>query len=215
MSYIKIYFGNKPVYLCNELTAKLKQLKEKKDTIYVDSLSNYYLQSIPRDIEKPENNAAILYNKDLSELREAFFNQFKLIKAGGGVVYNENNEILLIFRKGKWDLAKGKIDEEENIEECALREVKEETGLTEVKLGSLLTITYHVYSERGTLIMKESHWFLMNGNSNESLIPQVEEGITDIVWAKKEDLAKYTENIYPAIIDVLNASGINQASLFT
>jgi 8-oxo-dGTP pyrophosphatase MutT (NUDIX family) len=52
-----------------------------------------------------------------------------IIKAGGGIVVNEQNEVLLIYRRGKWDLPKGKLDDGETIEECALREVKEETGL--------------------------------------------------------------------------------------
>lgn len=206
MSYIKIYFGTKPVFLCDELTEELDLLKEKKDTIYQESLSNYILQAMPKDIEKPEYNAGIIFHDDLAQLKEVFFDQFQVIQAGGGVVYNEKEEILLIFRNGKWDLPKGKADEGEDIEECAAREVKEETGLKEVSVGPKSTITWHVYSERGTLILKETHWYLMTATVNAMLIPQVAEGITEILWADKSDLPKYTVNTFPAIIDVLEAS---------
>ncbi|MEO6136634.1 MAG: NUDIX domain-containing protein [Ginsengibacter sp.] len=204
MSYIKIYFENKPVFLCDTLTKELIELREKDDTIFMDSLSNYDLQSMPREIQKPNFNQGIIYNENLDELKSAFFEHFTIIKAGGGLVRNNDEEILLIFRRGKWDLPKGKLDEGESLEECALREVAEETGLTKIELGEKISITYHTYVERGTLILKESHWFNMKAFGTGLLIPQTEEDILEIIWAKKENLAKYKANTFPAIIELLD-----------
>ena len=71
-----------------------------------------------------------------------------IIVAAGGLVWNEKNELLMIFRQGKWDLPKGKLDDGETIEECAVREVVEETGLKEVKLGGFIGITQHEYYDK-------------------------------------------------------------------
>jgi len=51
----------------------------------------------------------------------------------------------MIFRRGKWDLPKGKLDKGETLEQCAVREVREETGLKKIKLQSPLMTTYHTY----------------------------------------------------------------------
>ncbi len=61
-----------------------------------------------------------------------------LILAAGGLVLNEKGEVLFMFRKGKWDLPKGKLDPGETMDACALREVMEETGLVQVELKNFL-----------------------------------------------------------------------------
>lgn len=200
-----IYFGNKPVILTDELVAveKRKELKESDKIVYMEGISNYNVQSISKEIEKPDYDRGILYHENLQELKDHFFEQFVVIKAGGGIVRNEREEILLILRKGKWDLPKGKLDRGETIEECAVREVKEETGLTEATLGEPAGITYHTYVEKGTRILKESHWFEMISDSAQTLIPQIEEAISEIKWVAKEDLSEYMKNTYATIENLL------------
>ena len=202
-----IYFGDKPVFLTDELASdKRKILKEEDATIYMEGISNYNVQSICTEIEKPAFERGIIFHDNLQELKDHFFAQFEIVKAGGGVVGNEKGEILLIFRRGKWDLPKGKIDTGETIEDCAVREVKEETGLTDVELGKPITITYHTYVDKGTRILKESHWYAMKANSAEILIPQTEEDILEIKWVSDEDLAECLKNTYSTIKDVLERS---------
>jgi len=101
-----------------------------------------------------------------------------LIRAGGGLVENEKGEVLFMFRRGKWDLPKGKLDPGETLESCALREVKEETGVSQLELIQFLLVTEHEYEERGLFILKETHWYRMKTTSHESLIPQTEEDIS-------------------------------------
>ena len=131
----------------------------------------------------------------------------KTIIAAGGLVFNSQQELLMIFRKGKWDLPKGKLDEGETIEECAVREIKEETGLTTVELGKGLGITVHNYTENGEKIEKETHWFRMVAPGVQPLIPQAEEDITAIEWINKKKLAPCLQNTYTNIAAIIARSG--------
>lgn len=127
------------------------------------------------------------------------------IIAAGGIITNENDEILMIFRRGKWDLPKGKLDEGESIEECAVREVREETGLDEVTITGFIGITYHDYFEPriNEDVHKESHWYAMAAAPGQKLVPQTEEDIAYIEWVRKEILDIYLNNSYPTITDIL------------
>jgi ADP-ribose pyrophosphatase YjhB (NUDIX family) len=127
----------------------------------------------------------------------------KVIMAAGGIVENENGEILLIYRKKHWDLPKGKLDENENLEECAVREVKEETGLKNIHLGKFIEETVHEYEENGDRITKKTAWYKMIGSSLDKLTPQTEEQIEEIVWVKKNELTPYMELSYPNIVHIL------------
>ncbi len=130
--------------------------------------------------------------------------QKKKIIAAGGLVFNEQNELLMIYRREKWDLPKGKLDEGETIETCAVREVEEETGIKVDELNKLLDITFHEYFDTyvNDDVIKETHWYLMKASSNQSLIPQTEEDITAIKWVDKTELAECLQNSYDTIIAI-------------
>lgn len=130
----------------------------------------------------------------------------KKIIAAGGLVFNDNEALLMIFRRGKWDLPKGKLDEGETIEQCAVREVQEETGLQNITLDSFLGTTHHEYFEPriNSDVFKETHWFKMHAIGTQSLIPQTEEDIEQIEWVDKKDIMEKLQNTYPNIIDIIN-----------
>jgi mutator protein MutT len=136
-------------------------------------------------------------------LKKAFLKKFTFIQAAGGLVINEKKEILIIFRRGKWDLPKGKLDKGETLENCAVREVEEETGLKNINLVSALTITYHTYHEGTRFFLKESHWYLMNVSGDQKLVPQTTEGIHEIKWVEPVELKQYMKNSFPSVTDVL------------
>ena len=152
-----------------------------------------------------EENAGI-ESCDLS-LSDMSNGKIILIKAAGGLVINENKEILFMFRRGKWDLPKGKLDPGESLESCAQREVKEETGISYVELVRFLIITEHEYEEKGKIILKETHWWLMKTNSHQQLKPQAEEDITGVKWISPADFKIVQQNTYPSILEILRAGG--------
>jgi len=203
MSYITIYFEDKPVFLCDEITKEINEYRHHPDAVFIDELSTAAINSLLHEIKKPQFHAGIIYNKDFSSLKANFIKHFHLILAAGGLIKNEKEKILMILRRGKWDLPKGKLDPGETLENCAIREVEEETGLEKPEIIRPLKITYHTYVEFGKHILKETHWYLMKATGDEKLIPQTEEQISDIIWAKKEDLKQYLSNTYPTIEMVL------------
>lgn len=129
----------------------------------------------------------------------------KKIIAAGGLVSNENNELLMIYRRGKWDLPKGKLDEGESIEQCAVREVQEETGLADITLQNLVGITYHEYFDTyiNADVTKETHWYAMQAAPGQQLVPQTTEDIEEIEWVRKEILEIYLNNTYANIVDII------------
>jgi 8-oxo-dGTP pyrophosphatase MutT (NUDIX family) len=209
---VPIFFGDKPVYLCDELNDELKELLHHPDAVFIDELSSNAVNSLLHEIKNPDFHAAVVLHSDLKALKKAVWKHFKIIKAGGGLVLNEKNQILFIFRKGHWDLPKGKLDKGETIEECAVREVKEETGLNRIILGKALTTTFHTYDEFGKHILKESYWYFMKGDSEEELVPQTEESITAIGWKNQDELSSILPGAYPSIRQVIKQAGDFSAS---
>ena len=134
----------------------------------------------------------------------------KTVPAAGGIVINERGEVLIIYRHSKLDLPKGHLDKGESFEACALREVKEETGLKELVLGRYIGTTTHEYYDRilGTDAIKEVHWFEMKTTGREKLSPQVAEGIEWIKWVGRDELARHLKNSYPNIIEIIGQAGL-------
>lgn len=119
----------------------------------------------------------------------SYFNLIKqkfdrFIVAAGGIVFveKEPNKILSIIRNGKFDLPKGKVENNESIEEAAVREVMEETGIKDIRLLKNIYESYHVYFINGQSILKKTYWFSMTTNVGNILKPQFEEGIEKVFW---------------------------------
>ena len=204
--FIKIYFNDKPLFLCDAIDAAIQSFVHHDDTVFIEELNVHAIKAMIHEMEQPKVHAGIFFYKNLEELKKKFFAKFVLVPAAGGVVKNEKNEILMIFRRGKWDLPKGKLDKKETPEEGAIREVKEETGLKNLKLLSLLTVTYHTYQEGTRHMLKESHWFMMKSKSSQPLLPQAEEQIAMVRWAPKDEIPVYLLNSYASIADVLQVA---------
>lgn len=138
-------------------------------------------------LEKTQRlSSIIVYHKDVEKLHADFESLFKILEAGGGVVANEQEEILTMFRRGSWDLPKGKIDKGETKEAAAIREVQEETGLQVVELGDFLLETNHTYkSRKGKRIIKRTYWYKMTTKEMD-LKPEIEEDIELCEWMTAE-----------------------------
>ena len=199
---VKIYFGEKPVYLCNELTPALKELLHHPEAVFIDETSTAAINSLLHEIKKPGFHAGVVLNDDLEKLKKSFFKHFTKIEAAGGIVQNDAKEILFIFRRDKWDLPKGKMEKKEEPETCAMREVEEETGVKNLVLKKKVGETYHTYDEFGKHMLKTTHWFYFTCKKQDT-IPQTEEDITEIQWFKTRDIKKPVQNTYDNIKDIL------------
>ena len=205
--HIKIYFGDKPVYLCDELNEELQEILHHPDAVFMDEISNAGIKSLLHEIVKEEFHAGVLLNNNLKELKKAFFKNFTTIEAAGGIVENDKKELLFIFRQGKWDLPKGKVEKGEDIEATAEREVEEETGVTQLKMKKKIGETYHTYNAFGKHFIKTTHWFHMTCPSKQEVKPQTEEDIAEVKWVKVKDINEPLENTYPSIKDILTQWG--------
>ena len=198
-----VYFGEKPCFITAHMNERLYALCSWGGTIIVNQPSPAAVLQTIHDLDRTDAEAAIILTNRVDYYWSFFKEQFTCIDAAGGLVTNENDELLFIFRKGRWDLPKGKLDAGESLEACAVREVQEETGLQLVELGPHLCNTWHVYHERGAYILKQSIWYKMTASSNEILVPQTEEDITSIKWIPQEELSEIMSDTYPSIREVL------------
>lgn len=201
--YIKIYFNDKPLFLCDNVDETIEPYLHHDDAVFIDELDSHTVKSMIHEMQVDKVHAGVFFHTDFEALKKAFVKKFTLVKAAGGLVLNEQKEILLIFRRGSWDLPKGKLDKGETLEQCAVREVEEETGATNVKLLSPLSITYHTYHEGARFILKESHWYNMSVGGEQKLTPQMEEDIQEIKWVAADKLPNYMKKSFPSVADVL------------
>lgn len=131
--------------------------------------------------------------------------RYRIVEAGGGIVVNKKGEILFIFRRGKWDLPKGKLEKHEKVKSGAIREVEEECGITQPIIREELITTFHKFKNKGRECLKKTHWFIMDYEGEEELIPQLEEDITKVKWMGQEKFGKVYDNTFSSIGDVLDA----------
>lgn len=149
-------------------------------------------------------NMQIFHHDQPIEIRskeafDLFARDFRIIHAAGGIVRNEAHEILMIFRLGKWDFPKGKVEEGEQLAEAALREVQEETGLHDITLKEPLPSTFHTYELHGEPILKETHWYAMQA-PKQPLTPQTAEDISQAVWVPIEKVDANMQDSYPSLV---------------
>ena len=201
--YIKIYFDEKPVFLCNEINKEINEILHHPDVVFVDEISVPAIRSMLHEIRKAEFHTGVLWNPDLEKLKSVFFKNFTAVHAAGGIVQNSDKEFLFIFRLGKWDLPKGKMDGNETAEDCALREITEETGIKDLKLKKKAGETYHTYTEFGKHFLKITTWFYITCPAEQVPVPQTIENITEAKWIKTKNIKEPMRNTYASIKDIL------------
>ena len=201
----KIYFSNKPLFLVNKITKELDEYLHHDDTVFIDEFNSHTVKAMIHEMEANQIHAGVFLHEDADAMLKAFKKKLVLVTAAGGFVHTPDDHVLMIFRRGKWDLPKGKLDPGEDLETCAIREVKEETGIHELQSKGSLCTTYHTYHEFGKHILKESHWFLMESPGKDSFMPQLEEDIEKCEWVAIDKLAPYLENTHASVIDVVQA----------
>jgi 8-oxo-dGTP pyrophosphatase MutT (NUDIX family) len=137
------------------------------------------------------------------KLLKSLKKEFKYIEAAGGIVRNSKDEILLIYRRGRWDLPKGKREKGETPEETAVREISEECGISAPEITAKDKSTYHTYWMKNSLVLKKTFWYKMDYFGDETPVPQTEEDIIDIAWVPPSELFKVFGRSYASIEEVL------------
>jgi ADP-ribose pyrophosphatase YjhB (NUDIX family) len=201
---IKIYHNNRSFYLCNDHMNVLQSLSVGDSYLLYEEIDATKLKEVIHNVDDYEETHIIIETSDVAVLKAHFFSNFGFIQAAGGVVENEQDEILLIYRRQHWDLPKGKLDEGESIEQCAVREIEEETGVGDLAIQQHLLNTYHTYKQNGEWILKETFWYWLKTTQTGELTPQTEEDIEKAVWIGKEKIKDTLYPTYPSIIDVID-----------
>jgi 8-oxo-dGTP pyrophosphatase MutT (NUDIX family) len=206
-----IYVRNKPLYIVEKLDGKIDEYLHRPETIFIDELNGAAVRTMLHELEKDEYYRGVLLYKSRESALEEFKKELTLIQAAGGIVFTKEGEVLMIFRRGKWDLPKGKLDEGEDLATCAIREIREETGIHGIKLLSPLHVTYHTYYENEQHILKESHWFLVEADQKEHLVPQTDEDIEECAWVPESEISTLKSNMHASIIDVVDVYLANKS----
>lgn len=201
----KVFFNDRAVFLTDDFT---KSFQHKYGLFY-----KYREQEGLKEILDIYSQLSIIksltvFHYDLDELRDIFRGCFKQIDAAGGVIKNSKGEYLFIYRRGKWDLAKGKVDKGETFAQAAVREVSEETGLTNLEILRPLMSTYHTYPLKKKTVLKKTYWFEMLYEGANTPSPQFEEDIEEVKWFRPSEFFIPFQNTFPLVEDLFRYIGL-------
>ena len=201
----KIYINDTKILLLPSKNVLKSDEEEKEHLIARYNGSTSHLLSFIDMCEKTDRyKSIIIHSEDINKLISNFEGLFKIVEAAGGVVVNERNQILFIFRRGSWDLPKGKMESRETRRESAKREVMEETGIVNIQIDKKLLVTKHTYRNKSNKrCIKLTHWYLMFG-PYQKLTPQLEEDIVLTEWMTLEEFYSKERSVYASINNVLD-----------
>ena len=193
----KVFFNQKPIILSTQII--------KND----DSCPLFYIKFSVADkiisaLKKKSISSVVLYHPKKEKLEMHFNKLFPIVEAAGGLVINELNQYLFIYRNKKWDLPKGRMRKNEMIIDAAVREVEEETSVRDLIVKKQLPITYHIFKRNRKYKLKKTYWYLMETSYNGQLVPQLNEGIEKAVWKNKNEIDLIIKNAYKNIEVLLN-----------
>lgn len=210
---MKLFINDIPVYILSEKRINHKRVYgvvvREFETIVPEVLADDVL-IMNASFDQVDKLLKLMTDKKLRKVHSIFISsrqkkelitylkgKFKVVKAAGGVV-EKDGKFLLIYRKKKWDLPKGKLDKGESLEECAMREVEEETGV-KVKIESEIEAVWHTYISNRKYIMKKTFWYAMSCKSDKKMAPQTQEGIKKVEWMDLGEVRKALHSSYRSI----------------
>lgn len=187
----KVFVNERPLVLTDKIL-------ESGDGEYFP-LNSESINQVVESLFKKKLSRAFIYYPNIAEILNKFAAHIPKVVAAGGVVTNPEGKVLFIYRNDKWDLPKGVIKKNEDLQLCALREVEEETGVSGLEIENFLRTTYHVFKRNGKYKLKEVHWFAMKTDYDGKLIGQKDEGIERVKWKGPEKIKKALTNSYKNI----------------
>jgi len=201
----KIYINDSPLILCPTVKVSFIKNNDRKQLISrYNGKSKFILNHIDMMEKADEYDEVIIHAEDYDTLKADCLSLYKIILASGGLVLNEEGEIMFIFRRGFWDLPKGKIEAKEKKKKAAIREVTEETGLIDLTILAKIGVSNHSYKNKsGKRILKVSHWYLMNTYKQQAT-PQTEEDIVKAEWITLEEFYAKERPVFSSILEILD-----------
>lgn len=197
----KVYYNSKLMLLTSD------NIQPTGNQLIVDTRKNsdeLLNEGIEKFIQQNSGADLILISDNIKTLFEKIKKRFVHIEAAGGIIEQGQN-YLFIYRLGKWDLPKGKLDKGESPGEAAIRECEEECGIGGLTIEKELPSTYHIYPYKGNYALKTTYWYLMHSNDTKPLIPQIEENITKAEWMNKTAIKDIViPDTYPSVLDLIS-----------
>lgn len=199
----KIYYKNKVLQLGGD--PQLAGIQH-QEFIKADSADDHTIKNLLKDfLDENHPKNFMLSGGNQEQLFVKIRERFKYIEAAGGFI-ERDGAYLFIYRHNRWDLPKGKFEKGENAGECAIRECREECGISDLKISHQLPSTFHIYEHKGGYALKQTFWFYMTSTFKGELRPQLEEDITRVEWfGKSEILSTVMANTYYTIADTVQA----------
>ena len=189
----KVFFNQKPIILTTTF-----QEQTPESPLFFLKFTNK--KNIVAALRSKKVKQLYLYHAKEEKMWALFYEIFKVIEAAGGIVRQRSSgKYLFIYRNDKWDLPKGRIEEDEAVRTAAMREVEEETGVAGLTITAALPTTLHLFHRNGKYRLKKTYWYAMETDFDEALIPQEEEGIQKVEWVAKEEVPNLYSNIYANI----------------
>ena len=189
----KVFFNQKPIILTTTF-----QEQTPESPLFFLKFTNK--KNIVAALRSKKVKQLYLYHAKEEKMWALFYEIFKVIEAAGGIVRQRSSgKYLFIYRNDKWDLPKGRIEEDEAVRTAAMREVEEETGVAGLAITAALPTTLHLFHRNGKYRLKKTYWYAMETDFDEALIPQEEEGIQKVEWVAKEEVPNFYSNIYANI----------------
>jgi len=198
----KVFFNDRTIFLLNR---KPDHEKTGEENLWTFKDSSDLKPRILKWLKSDDRNDLKIWHPETETLMNNFSSCFKIINASGGLVKNNRGEDLIIFRRGVWDLPKGKEEPGESPEKAALREVGEECNIEELKIRRFLINTYHIYFIGDTPVLKKTRWFEMSYEGKKAPSPQTKEEITKTIWLPFSDLNMISGNTFKNVIEVIRA----------
>ena len=186
----KVFFNQKLILLTTDIMSP----KEDSPFFYVKFTNKKFVVQM---LKSKKVKMLYLYHSKEDKLWYYFLNMFKLIEAAGGLVRNlKTNHFLFIFRNKKWDLPKGRINKNEEVQKAAIREVEEETGVENLSITKPLNTTYHIFKRNRKYRLKKTFWYLMETDYDGELTPEIKEGIEKAIWIEKKLIVSLRSEMY-------------------
>ncbi len=196
----KVFINNREIRFINQQCeypeTRLQNYKDLDKSLLNQLINELFHSEGSEPIEIQAKNPLIAFSD--------FINRFTVVEASGGLVKNEKNEYLFIYRREMWDLPKGHIDAGETPEVTALREIEEETGVVNLSITEKLPETYHMYQYKNKWLVKRNYWFRCNTNSGQKLNPQMEEDIDKVEWLNKDEVKSIRPKAWPSLYEIID-----------